>query len=96
MSGYHWPMPSPDVDFEKDIDVDIDIDLDTSVDTDKTVDIVVYSSVEAFTCIEGNTADVIFDIEAVGEDTFTSLDIAVLTIEDELSSISGAITSAVD
>ncbi|NDV49630.1 MULTISPECIES: hypothetical protein [unclassified Salipiger] len=95
MTFPHYPPSSPDVDFDKDIDVDINIDLDTTVDIYKTVDIDVWSTVYADVCIDGNTADVTFDIEAVGEDTFTSLDIAVLTIEDDLSSISGAITSAV-
>lgn len=94
MTFPYYP-PSSDVDFDKDIDVDIDIDLDTDVDIYKTVDIDVWSTVYADVCIDGNSADVTFDIEAVGEDTFTSLDIAVLTIEDDLSSISGAITSAV-
>ncbi|MBE9636206.1 hypothetical protein [Salipiger mangrovisoli] len=88
--------PSIDVDFDKDIDVTVDVTLTTESTTTHTDTTNIDSYVTAVTCIEGNTADVIFDIEAVGTDTFTSLDISVLTFEDQLSSITGSITSAVD
>lgn len=94
--GWNFKHSDDDVEFDKDIDVDIDVDLETTAYSTDTEFVYVSSDIWAVTYVDGNSADAIVDVEAVGEDTYTSLDITVLTIEDELSSISGTFTSAVE
>lgn len=84
-----------DVDFDKDIDIDIDFDqdFDTDITLDKDVDINVDVCVDVD--VEGNSAMLTFDVEAVGKDTFAELDFVVLAVEDELSSINGSASAVV-
>jgi hypothetical protein len=84
------------VDFDKDIDVDIDVDSNSDYSVDVSVDANIDICIESEVDIEGNSAVLTFDAEAVGDDTAVTVDVVVLTIEDELSSISGTISSAVD
>ena len=92
MSG--WWHDGTEVDFDKELDSDIevDIDFDTNIEFTKyvNVDIEVDSSVN----IEGNLTSVTFDAEAFGYDTLVEVDIAVLTLENELSSAAGSIIVA--
>lgn len=83
-----------DNDFDKDleIDVDVEIDIDTDIDFDKDFDADI--NVTSNTHVDGNSTSVLFDAEALGEDTVVEADIIVLTIEDELSSATGSIIAA--
>ena len=94
MSG--WWFPPKNDDFEKDlrIDVDVDIDFDTDIDFDKDYDADI--KIDADADVKGNIATVVLDAEAVGKDTLVEVDAAVLTIENELSSVTMSIISAVD
>lgn len=76
-----------DVDFEKEIDVDVNVDLDFDVEVkvEKETDIDV--KVESEADVDGNVAELILSVEAFGYDTFVQAEVAMLTIEDELSSI---------
>lgn len=84
-----------DVDFDKDIDVDVTVDLDFNVDVkvEKETDIDV--KVDAEADVDGNIAELTLSVEAFGYDTYTQADVAMLTIEDELSSIDLYAISAV-
>lgn len=92
MSGNH----NDDYDFSKDVDIDVDVDIDYDVDFDKDIDVDTDIDVDIDQCvhIDGNFAQITFDVEAVGEDTYAEIDFAVLTVEGELSSITGVATSA--
>jgi hypothetical protein len=85
----------PEFDFGKainvDFDTDINVDAQTSLTVDKTVDV----DVGIVTNIEGNTAILVADVEAIGKDTFVQLDTSVLVVEDTLSSISVTAIAAV-
>lgn len=89
-------MSDNDFDFEKDLDIDVDtnLDFDTDVDLDKdvNVDIKVDSDVD----LDGNFASATFSVEAIGKDTIAEADVAVLVIEDELSSVDGVLVAAAD
>lgn len=91
-----WYNHSSDVDFDKEIDIDVyfDFDVDVDIKIEKDTDIKV--EIDTDLKVEGNTAELTFDVEAVGKDTYAQLDFVVLTVEYELSSISGYAVSAVD
>jgi hypothetical protein len=84
--------------FEKDLDIDVSVDLDfdaevkAEVEKEIDIDIDVYSDVE----LDGNTAELYFDVQAIGDDTDAQGVVSVLTVEGELSSLSGWFFSAAD
>jgi hypothetical protein len=86
--------PMRDVDLDKDLDVDIhfdlDIDTDVSVYKDVDVDVDIYADAD----IKGNTALFNIDVEAFGHDSYTELNLFVLTT-DNLSWITATGESAV-
>ncbi len=88
-------MSGTDLKVEKELylDVNYDFKVDANIDLDKNVNI--DFDVDAKTDVDGNSANAIIDVEALGKDTFTELDLVILTVEDELSSISAVATSAV-
>jgi len=88
--------PDNDFEFSKDIDLDVDVELDfdTEIDFDKDVNVDV--CIDADADVHGNIATLTFDVEAIGEDTLAEADVAVLAVEDQLSSVSGAMIAAVD
>lgn len=91
-------MTDPKFEFEKDLEIDVDVDLDLEADLDleidsKTeIDIDVKSDID----LDGNSAELFFDVEAIGDDTAVIVDVAVLTVDNELSSISGFMGSYTD
>jgi hypothetical protein len=88
----------PGFEFEKDLEIDVDVDLEFDVDVDvdveieKCVDLDINSDVD----LDGNTAEITFDAQAIGDDTLVEAIISVLTVDGELSSVSGNIISATD
>lgn len=86
----------PEVDFDKEIDVnvdtEIDLEFDTFVELTKNIDVDVY--VDQTVNIKGNTANVQFDVEAVGDNTLAEFDVSVL-VTDDFSSITGSAFAAV-
>lgn len=92
--GHHGG--NDDYDFDKDINVDVDIDLEFDADVDVNYDS--YTDIDADVCvdveIDGNLANFNVDVEAVGDDSFAELNLAVLTT-DELSMITASGSSAV-
>jgi hypothetical protein len=76
---------------DKEFNTEINFDQDTNIEIkfDKEVDVDVDIKVE--TDIEGNTAILIFDAQAVGEDTFVEVDTTVIVVEDTVSHVSGNI-----
>ncbi|ETX11994.1 hypothetical protein OCH239_18760 [Roseivivax halodurans JCM 10272] len=85
----------PDVDFDKDIEIDIDVDLDfdsfVDVETYVDLDVDVYSDPH----VDGNTASIAFEVEAVGIDTVTDITFTNLAIENTMSSTSGTAIAVV-
>ncbi|WP_026622605.1 hypothetical protein M728_005720 (plasmid) [Ensifer sp. WSM1721] len=81
--------------FDKDIEVEVEFDFEADVDIDyyKDVDINVDYWVDVN--IDGNEATYAIDVEAIGHDTSAELDLVVLVIEDELSSITAVGHAAV-
>ena len=79
-----------DVDVDKDINTDVSLDYNTDVSVDTDVSLQVCS----FVNVDGNAANINFDAEAFGSDTLVQVDVNALTIEDQLSSAIGSITSA--
>ena len=75
-------------------DINTDLDFDVNVDVDKNVDIDI--DIDAAANVEGNSAQLTFDVEAFGIDTVAELEFSILTIEDELSSVAGFAVSAVN
>lgn len=92
MTDYSWS----DVDFDKEIDVDIDVSLEFDVDVDVKKDTDIDVCINADVDVKGNSAELILSVEAYGEDTYVQADVAILTIEDELSSIDLYAVSAVN
>jgi len=92
MSG--WWHDGTEVEFDKELnsDIEVDIDFDTNIDLEKYVDVDI--EVDSYVEIEGNLTTVTFDAEAFGYDTLVEVDIAVLTLENELSSAAGSIIAA--
>jgi hypothetical protein len=90
------PPPPPDeIDFDKDIDVKVDVDLDFKVDVEVTKFTDIFSNVFSFALVEGNVAEMTLSLEAFGTDTFVEYDGAILTMENQLSSIDFYAVSAV-
>lgn len=92
MTRPHYDYNDYEFDKEIDINVDVTINFDTNIDFDKTFDADIY--VSSHVCIEGNLATLTLDAEAVGYDTLVEVDAAVLTVENELSSITLSVISA--
>jgi hypothetical protein len=83
--GFHKDVDiEVDIDLEFDVDVDVDVENDTSVSTDITSDI----------DIDGSTAELTMDAQAIGEDSLVEVAASVLTVDNELSSLSVEIFSA--
>jgi hypothetical protein len=83
--GFHKDVDiEVDIDLEFDVDVDVDVEKDTSVSTDITSDI----------DIDGSTAELTMDAQAIGEDSLVEVAASVLTVDNELSSLSVEIFSA--
>ena len=76
------------MDFDVDLDVDVDIDYDKDVDVNNDYDIDVD--------IDGNEAVFNVDVQAFGSDTSTELNLVVVTVEGEWSSILATGYSAAD
>lgn len=83
---------SKDLEIDVDIDLDFDVDVEVNVDICKEIDIDIYSDVD----LNGNTAELTLDAQAIGGDTLVEAIVTVLTVEDELSSISLSVISAAD
>ena len=85
-----------EVEFEKNITVDVStevyLDFITFVDLIKDIDVNV--AVDQHVYLTGNTANVQFDVEAVGNNTLAEFDVAVL-VTDGFSSITGSAFAAV-
>lgn len=85
-----------EVEFEKNINVDVStevyLDFITYVDLYKDIDVDV--AVDQHVYLKGNTANVQFDVEAVGDNTLAEFDVAVL-VTDGFSSITGSAFAAV-
>ena len=73
-----------DVEFDLDFDADVDIDVNKDIDAD------LKSNVN----ISGNFASALFDVTAIGNNSFAESDVAV-TVTGGLSEISGLMTAAV-
>ena len=89
----YYDFPEFEYDKDLDINVDTDISFDTSVTLDVYKDVVVYTDV--YTNVEGNSAFLVADVEAIGYDTFVEVDTSVLAVEDKLSSGSVVAQAAV-
>ncbi len=78
----------------KDVNIDVSLDLDFSanvdIDVDKDYDVKLDSTVT----ISGNFASALFDVTAIGNNSFAESDVAV-TVTGGLSEISGLLTAAV-
>ena len=85
-----------DFDFDKDIQIDVDLEFDVDVDIEFDKDVDIYGDICWDVDVQGNTAMLTLDAEAVGKDTLVEVDAVVLTIEDELSSITLSVVSAID
>lgn len=92
MSNNHGFDYYKDLDIEVDVDLDFDVDVDVKVDKDIDIDIDVKSDVD----LDGNTAELTLDVQAIGGDTDVEAIVTVLTVENELSSISLWAFSAAD
>ena len=77
-----------DFDFDKEICIDVDTDLSWDVCNVYNSDPVVYYDIATDLCIEGNTAFLAADVEAIGCDTLVEVWSSVLAVEDELSHVS--------
>jgi hypothetical protein len=85
----------PSFEFEKDVDLDIDNNIDFTAATTLTIAKDVDVDISVDTNIEGNTAILVADVQAIGTDTFVQVDTSVITVENALSSVSISIISAV-
>jgi hypothetical protein len=90
--SYDYPEFEYDKDLEINVDIDFKLDADINVDVYKDIDI--KADVDWKVEGEGNFADALIDVQAIGEDTFVEVDLVVLTT-DGLSSVSGYFSSAV-
>lgn len=90
-----WWYGHDDVDFDKDVNISVDVDYDSDVDIDFNKDVDIDIKVDVDVDIEGNYASITFDATAYGHDTLVEVDVVVLTIENQLSEVSGTIVSAV-
>ncbi|HIK30420.1 MAG TPA: hypothetical protein IGS31_03560 [Oscillatoriales cyanobacterium M4454_W2019_049] len=78
----------------KDINLDVNFDLDINADIKFYKDFNANIKIDSDVDVKGNSTTVLFDAEAIGEDTVVEVDVVVLTT-DGLSSASGSIISAV-
>jgi hypothetical protein len=87
-----------DFEFEKDLDIDVDVELDFDVDVDVKVekDIDIDIDVKSDVDLDGNTAELTLDVQAIGDNTDTEAIVSVLTVDNEMSSISVWAFSATD
>ena len=85
MSFPYYSNPSFEYEsnLEIDISADIQFDADITLDVYKDVDV----DVDVNTYVEGNSAFLVADVQAIGKDTFVEVDASVVTIENQLSSI---------
>ena len=81
-----------ELDIEVDVDIDFDVDVDVKVEKDIDIDIDVKSDVD----LDGNTAELTLDVQAIGDNTDVEAIVTVLTVDNELSSISLWAFSAAD
>lgn len=89
---------SNDFEFDKELDIDVKVDLDFDVDVDVDVykDIDIDIDVKSDVDLDGNTAELTLDVQAIGDNTDVEAIVAVLTVDNELSSISLWAFSAAD
>ncbi|AFY52983.1 hypothetical protein Riv7116_0379 [Rivularia sp. PCC 7116] len=73
-----------------DVELDLDFDADVDIDVNKDIDVNLDSDV----MISGNFASALFDVTAIGNNSFAESDVAV-TVTGGLSEISGLLTAAV-
>jgi len=95
MTDHH--DPHNDFDFSKDLDINVDLDLDFDVDVDVNVDIDKYVNINICSDvdIQGNTAELTLDAQAIGNNSLVESIVSVLTTDD-LSSVTLNVLSAVD
>ena len=74
-----------------DVDLDLDFGADVDIDVNKDVDVKLDSDVD----ISGNFASALFDVTAIGNNSFAESDVAV-TVTGNLAEVSGLLTAAVD
>jgi hypothetical protein len=76
--------------FDKDLNIDVDVnlafDVDVDVDVNKDVDIDIDVNSDVY--LNGNTAELTLDVQAIGEDTDVQAIVSVLTVDDQMSGIS--------
>ncbi len=77
---------------DKSVQVNFDIKFDTDIDLDKDVDVDV--EIDADVNIDGNITNLVLDAEAIGDNTLVEADVGILTIEDQLSSLTLVVVSA--
>ncbi|MEO1431492.1 MAG: hypothetical protein AAFV71_21025 [Cyanobacteria bacterium J06633_8] len=83
VGGFHKTVDiSVDVDFDFDVDVDVDVNKQYDIDLDSDLS------------IEGNFAELVFDVTASGSNTYAEADVSVLATGG-LSEIGGIMTAAV-
>jgi hypothetical protein len=87
-----------DFEFEKELEIEVDVDLDFDVDVDVKVekDIDIDIDVKSDVDLDGNTAELTLDVQAIGDNTDVEAIVSVLTVDNELSSISLWAFSATD
>jgi hypothetical protein len=88
----------PGFEFEKELDITVDVDLEYDVDVDVEVDkdIDIDIDVDSNVDLDGNTAELTLDVQAIGDNTDVEAIVSVLTVDNELSSISLWAFSATD
>jgi hypothetical protein len=79
---------------EIDVDVKIELDPDTYSDYDSNIDVDV--DVKSDIDLDGNSALLTLDVEALGDDTHVEATVAVLTVDNVMSSIVLSAFSATD
>lgn len=83
-------------DFYKSLEIDVKVDFDFNVDVDVKKDTDITMDVDTKFDLDGNSAELILSVEAIGEYTHVEADVAILTVEGELSSIDLYAISVVD
>jgi hypothetical protein len=84
-----------EVDFDKEVDIDVYIDFDSDVDNYNDIYTWAYTDVDTDVHINGNFAQLTFDVTASGRDTDAQASVSVLAVEDTLSEVSGTMYAAV-
>jgi hypothetical protein len=95
MSGNHRD-PGFEFDKELDIEVDVELDFETDVDVDVYKDVYIDIDVKSDVDLDGNTAELTLDVQALGDNTDVQSIVSVLTVDNEMSSISLWAFSATD